>query len=86
MLAALNGLKVKSADIGNAYLNAPNKERVHVKCGPELFGPEGEGKIAIIVRALYGLKNAGNAWRHFLLNYITEELNTSQKNSNIAPL
>ena len=74
MLAALNGLKVKTADIGNAYLNAPNKERVHVKCGPELFGPEGEGRIAVIVCALYGLKSAGNAWRHFFSNYITEEL------------
>ena len=27
MLAALNNLKIKSVDIGNAYLNAPNKER-----------------------------------------------------------
>ena len=74
MLAALNGLKVKTANIDNAYLNAPNKERVHVKCGPELFGPEGEDRIAAIVCALYGLKSAGNAWRHFFSNYITEEL------------
>ena len=73
-LAALNDLKVKMADIGNAYLNAPNKERVHVKCGPELFGPESKGKIAIVVRALYGLKSAGNSWRHFFSNYITSEL------------
>ena len=26
MIAALNRLKIKAADIGNAYLNAPNKE------------------------------------------------------------
>jgi hypothetical protein len=74
MLAALNDLKVKSTDIGNAYLNAPNKERVHVKCGRELFGPESEGKIAVIVRALYGLKSAGNAWRHYFAAYIRDEL------------
>ena len=73
-IAALNDLKVKMADIGNAYLNAPNKERVHVKCGPELFGPESEGKIAVVVRALYGLRSAGNSWRHFFSNYITSEL------------
>lgn len=49
MLAALNNLEIKSVDIGNAYLNAPNKERVHVKCGKELFGTEAEGTYAIII-------------------------------------
>ena len=73
-IAALNGLKVLSADIGNAYLNAPNKEKVHVTCGPELFGPESEGQIAVIVRALYGLRSAGNAWRHHFATYIRNEL------------
>jgi len=37
MLAALNELDILMGDVGNAYLNAPNKERVHVICGPELF-------------------------------------------------
>ena len=46
-----------AVDIGNAYLNALSKERVHVTCGAELFGPEGEGKTAVIDRALYGLKS-----------------------------
>ena len=49
MLAALNGLDLKSADIGNAYLNAQCKERVHVKVGPELFGKENKGKTTVIV-------------------------------------
>jgi len=61
MLAALNELDILMGDIGNAYLNAPNKERVHVICGPELFGPENQGEKAVIVRALYGLKTAGNS-------------------------
>ena len=74
MLAALNNLKIKSADIGNAYLNAPNKERVHVKCGKELFGTEAEGNYAVIVRALYGLKSAGNAWRHHFSSYLRDVL------------
>ena len=74
MLAALNDLDVLMADIGNAYLNAPCRERVHVKCGPELFGPDNEGKIAIVVRALYGLKSAGNAWRHHFSTCIQSDL------------
>lgn len=73
-IAALNGLSVKSADIGNAYLNAPNKERVHVICGPELFGPEATDKIAVVTRTLYGLKSAGNAWRHHFSAFICDEL------------
>ena len=73
-IAALNGLKVLAADIGNAYLNAPNRERVHVTCGPELFGPEAEGRTAVIVRALYGLRSAGKSWRHHFASYIRNEL------------
>ena len=38
-LAALNGLEVVARDIQNVYLNAPNKERSLMKCGPE-FGPD----------------------------------------------
>lgn len=74
LLAALNDLDVLMADIGNAYLNAPCKERVHVKCGPELFGEDNAGKLARIVRALYGLKTAGNSWRNHFATAIREEL------------
>lgn len=48
-VAVLNDLSILVADIGNAYLNAPNKEKVHVICGSELFGPEAEGRITVIV-------------------------------------
>ena len=65
-LAGLNNLKILACDIGNAYLNAPNRERVHVVVGKELFGAENEGKYAVIERALHGLKSASAAWRsHF---------------------
>ena len=74
LIAALNNLSIAATDIGNAYLNAPPKERVHVVVGPELFGQDHEGKTATVVRALYGLKSAGNAWRHYFANYIHEQL------------
>ena len=63
-LAALNDLEVKSADIKNAYLTAPVKEKIWTILGPE-FG-EDAGKRAVIVRALYGLKSAGAAFRNHL--------------------
>ena len=74
LIAALNGLKISAADIGNAYLNAPCAEKVHVTCGDELFGPENAGRTAVIVRALYGLKSAGASWRAHLSAVIQEEL------------
>lgn len=59
-LAALNDCEVLCADVQNAYLNAPPKEKVWIVAGPE-FGVH-EGKTVVIVRALYGLKGAGAAW------------------------
>ena len=70
MLAALNGLDVMSADIENAYLTAPCRERIWTRLGPE-FGNT-EGKIYIIVRALYGLKSSGAAFRAFLAERLDE--------------
>jgi hypothetical protein len=62
--AALNCLPVCACDIQNAYLQAPSSERHYVICGPE-FGLDNIGKVAIIVRALYGGKSAGaDYWRH----------------------
>ncbi len=63
-IAALNDLKVKAADILNAYISAPIKEKVWCALGPE-FGLDA-GKSAIIVRTLYGLKSAGAAFHAHL--------------------
>ena len=64
MLAALNDLEVKTGDVLNAYITAPITEKVWTVLGPE-FGPDA-GKRAVIVRALYGLKSAGAAFRAHL--------------------
>ena len=63
-IAALNGLDVKTSDIENAYLTAPTEEKLYTILGPE-FG-EDVGKLAIIVRALYGTKSAGASFRNHL--------------------
>ena len=62
--AALNGLEVKTSDIENAYLTAMTTEKLYTKLGPE-FGDDA-GKRAIIVRAIYGTKTAGAAFRNTL--------------------
>lgn len=61
MLAALNDLDLAAADVGNAYLNAPCREKIWTVAGTE-FGSD-KGKVLIISRALYGLKSSGAAWR-----------------------
>ena len=64
MIAALNDLEMKLGDILNAYIQAPVTEKVWTTLGPE-FG-KGAGKTAVIVRALYGLKSEGAAFRSHL--------------------
>ena len=62
--AALNDLNVWATDIKSAYLQAPTSEKHYIRCGPE-FGPDREGTIAVITRALYGGKSAGaDYWKH----------------------
>ena len=63
-LAALNDLEVKTGDIQNAYLTAPNAEKTWTTCGPE-FGSD-KGKKALMVRAVYGHKSAGASFRNHL--------------------
>ena len=63
-IAALNDLQVRTCDIQNACLTAPCREKIAIVAGPE-FGSEA-GQIMLVVRALYGLKSSGAAFRAFL--------------------
>jgi len=58
LIAALNDLDILAADVQNAYLNAPTKEKLYTIAGPE-FGPAKVGRPVLIVRALYGLRSSG---------------------------
>jgi hypothetical protein len=68
-LVALNDLDVKMADIENAYPTAPITEKIWTVLGSE-FGYD-SGKRALIVRALYGLRSTGAAFRKHLDECIT---------------
>ena len=58
-----------AADIGNAYLNAPCREKIWTVARQE-FGTEC-GAIFLVTRALYGLKSAGATWRSFFAQLLT---------------
>jgi hypothetical protein len=68
LIAALNDMSVLGADISNTYLNAPTTEKVWTNLGAK-WGSDA-GKKAIIVRALYGLKSSGAAYKNHLVSYI----------------
>lgn len=70
LIAALNGLEVMGCDVQNAFLSADNLEKHWIRAGPE-FGAE-QGKIFIVVRALYGLKSASAAFRSFMAKRLDE--------------
>ena len=70
VIAALNGLEVSSCDIQNAYINAKPREKVYFRAGKE-FGSKC-GRLVIIVRALYGLKSSGAAFRARLSQELRE--------------
>ena len=64
MIATLNSLEIKLDDTLNADVKAPVTEKVWTSLDPEL-GKDAT-KIAVIVRALYGLKSAEAAFRSHL--------------------
>ena len=71
LLAALNDLEVTVGDIGNAYLNAKPREKCYVTITDSfLFGPSCVGRKAQIVRALYGMKSSGAAWRELFASVL----------------
>jgi len=74
VLAAPHGLEIEVADIGNTYLNAPTNEKIVITCGLE-FGAQFEGRFAKIVRAQYGLKGSGQAWRSHLAKVLLDDQN-----------
>ena len=62
-VAALNYLQVRTADIKNAYTQATVATQIWTVLGPE-FGMD-DGKPAVFVTALYGIKSAGTIfWNH----------------------
>lgn len=64
LLVVLNELDIQAADIENAYLTAQCREKVWTIGGKE-FGSNA-GKPFLIVKALYGLKSSGAAFRAHL--------------------
>jgi hypothetical protein len=72
LITALNDLDVMACDIGNAYLNAKCRENIWFVAGPECG--DIQGTPCKLVRALYGLKSSGAAWRAMFSAFIVDNL------------
>jgi hypothetical protein len=59
-LSQLNEFELWVTNVGNAYLEATTKEKVHIVGGPE-FG-DLTGHKLVIYKALYGLRSSGLCW------------------------
>ena len=70
LIAALNNIEIMACDVGNAYLNAPCREKVWFTAGSEFDSRQ--GTVVKVVRALYGLKSSGAAWREMFNSSVLE--------------
>ena len=66
-MADSQGLKVFCGNIGNAFIQANTKEKVYTRVGNE-FG-EQAGKIASIIKALYGLATSAERFHSLLADF-----------------
>ena len=71
-LAAHNNLELWGGNIGNAYLKANSNEKLYIVAGPE-FGPDREGHILLVDKALYGAKTSGKRWHERFADVLREE-------------
>ena len=70
--ATLMDLKIITADVGSAYIQAFTIEKVYTIAGPEWIALGMVGMILIIIKALYGLKSSGAMWHLKLADNLRE--------------
>jgi transposase InsO family protein len=62
--ATVNQLKLRQFDVKGAYLNGYLNETIYMKQPPGF--EDDSGRVCLLERSLYGLKQAGNVWNHEL--------------------
>ena len=70
LMAAFSDLEVKAADMSNAYVTAPNREKLWTALCPEF--KDNADKSAIIVGVLYGLQSTGASFKAHLVKCMLE--------------
>ncbi len=73
--SAVHNLKLRQFDIKSAYLHGRLNETIYMAQPPGYN--DGSGRSCILIRSLYGLKQAGNVWNQEL-NRVLAEINFTQ--------
>jgi hypothetical protein len=72
-IAAHRYWEIHQVDIKSAYLNAALKDTIYMRAPPGYLKTEDFGKVLLLLRSLYGLKQAGFEWseelKKFFLDY-----------------
>ncbi|GAA5882553.1 hypothetical protein JCM1840_003419, partial [Sporobolomyces johnsonii] len=72
-LAAQQRMRIQQADVDKAYFHADLDEELCMRVPDGVDGPEWDGKVLKLDRALYGLKQVGRAWNakiHAMLEHL----------------
>ena len=72
LYTALNDVDIMAGDVAATYLNAPVDEKAYFQCRLE-FGSL-QGCLAILTKALYGLKISARTWRLHLSEVLENQL------------
>lgn len=78
-IVAVHELDIRGADVQNAFLMAPNWVKCWMRNAGPKFGSE-EGKLFLVVKALYGLKSTSFSFR----SYMAEKLALMEFQSSMA--
>ena len=68
--ASANAQPITVADVSGAFIHADLHRTMYIKCGPE-FG-EKEGQVAVLKKALYGLREASKLWMDHMSTIMTD--------------
>lgn len=69
-LAAGHDLRLSQYDVKTAYLYADLKEEIYMR--PPAGLSAGEGKVCVLKKSIYGLKQAAHEWNELLTNQVKE--------------
>jgi transposase InsO family protein len=75
-MVPIKGLKIQQMDVKGAYLNGILQEKIYMQ-QPEGYD-DGSGRVCLLVKTLYGLKQSGREWNR--------ELDTKLKEFGFHPL
>lgn len=76
--AAVNNLYLRQFDVKGAYLHGTLSETIYMEQPPGY--KDGSGRSCLLIRSLYGLKQAGNVWNQEL-NRVLQEIDFTQLKS-----